>query len=209
MQLIVNKVKNRINGHGRGWCFNSWHFKDLGNNASIRKILSRLELEGFIHRFTRGFYVFPKQHKELGSISPSVDDIAKAIAERDHIKIQPSGAYAANLLGLSEQVPAHIVYLTDGASRKIKIGKQAIIFKKTTAKNMANAGTTLGLIIQAIKYLGQNNLSNVVIKNLHKYLKFLSQKDIQDKTKHAPNWIRELILDLYNDDTMKLTERIN
>jgi len=62
-------------------------------------------------------------------------------------------AAALNLLGLSEQVPAKIVFLTEAESRKLKIGLMEIELRRTTPKNMASAGRLSGLVIQAFRAL--------------------------------------------------------
>ena len=148
-------IKNRITEHGPGWCFTPMHFSDLGSDASIRKSLSQLEKQKFIRRLARGLYDYPRKHDTLGIIPPDLNKVAKAIAEKDGALIQPAGAHAANLVGLSTQVPGRIIFLTEAASKKVKIGNQEIIFKKTTKKNMLSAGTREGLLIQALKNLGK------------------------------------------------------
>ena len=137
-----------------GWCFTPKHFVGIGTAAAIRQVLARLEKDHFIRRLAQGLYDYPREHDKLGLLPPQMDHIAKAISERDSIRIQPTGAYAANLIGLSEQVPGKIVYLTDGPAKKIKIGRQEVIFKKTTIKNMDSAGADIGLLIQALKHYG-------------------------------------------------------
>ncbi len=104
MQPIIIAVKNRIIGHGRGWCFTAKHFLDLDSETGVRTALFRLQRDNMIRRLTQGLYEYPRQHKSLGVLPPQVDEVAKAIAEKNGIRIQPSGAYAANLVGLSEQV---------------------------------------------------------------------------------------------------------
>ena len=150
---IESAVKNRITDHGRGWCFTPMHFSDLGSDASIRKALSQLQKQNVIRRLARGVYDYPKMHDVLGLIPPDLNEVAKAIAEKNGVQIQPAGAYAANLVGLSGQVPGRIIFLTEGPSRRVKIGNQEIIFKKTTKKVMSSAGTREGLLIQALKNL--------------------------------------------------------
>ena len=124
MQHIVDRVKKRIVGHGHGWCFTAKNFLDLESDTGVRTALSRLQRENFIRRLAQGLYDYPRQHNVLGTLAPRPDDVARAIAEKNGIRIQPSGAYAANLIGLSEQVPGRIVFLTNGPSKKIKIGKE-------------------------------------------------------------------------------------
>ena len=99
----------------------------------------------------------------LGTVAPSADAIARALVVRDAIRLQPSGAYAANVLGLSEQVPSRIVFLTGGPARKVKIGKREILLQHTTPRNMATAGRKSGTLIQALRYLGQDQVDK---KNL-------------------------------------------
>ncbi len=189
-------IKNRVYGHDRGWSFTPKNFKGLGSEAAIRKALSRLEAKGFVRRLAQGLYEYPRKHEKLGFLPPLADNVAKAISERDNIKIQPSGAYAANLLGLSEQVPSRIVFVTDGASKKIKMGRTEIIFKKTTAKNMANAGTLLGLVIQALKHIGKDNLTKPILQKLKKHIASIDKSNLQRGLIHAPAWIREVVMDI-------------
>ena len=123
-ESIVNAVKNRIIEHGRGWCFTPKHFLDLDSDTGVRSALSRLQNVKMIRRLAQGIYDYPREHQALGPLPPKVEDIAKAIAEKNGIRFQPTGAYASNLIGLSEQVPGRIVFLTNGSSKKFKIGKQ-------------------------------------------------------------------------------------
>src|SRR5689334_7276126 len=117
-QSIVNAVKSKIYGHGRGWVFTPHHFADLGSDTGVRTALSRLQKEKVIRRIAQGIYDYPRTHKTLGLLSPSVDDVAKAYAQKNGAQIQAAGAYAVNLIGLSEQVPGKVVFLTDGPTGK-------------------------------------------------------------------------------------------
>ncbi len=87
---------------------------------------------------------YPRLHPKLGTLPPFPEKVAAAITAKDKSHFQPSGAYAANLLGLTEQVPAKIVFLTEGTNRTVTIGRTKISFKKATAKNMATAGRISG-----------------------------------------------------------------
>ena len=107
----------------------------------------------------RGIYNYPEEHPILGKFQPSPEKIAEALVGRDCMRIQPTGAYAANILGLSEQVPAKVVLLTDGPSRTVKIGATTIQFRRTTSKNMAMAGRLSGLLVQALRELGKENIT--------------------------------------------------
>ena len=99
-------------------------------------------------------------HPVLGPLLPSPDAIAKAIAGREQARLQPAGAYAANLLGLSEQVPAKVVFLTEAFSRTVQIGSMTIQLRQTTPRNMATAGRLSGLVIQALRHLGKDHVTS-------------------------------------------------
>ncbi len=190
---IVNKVKSRVIGHGRGWCFTSKDFLDLDSNTGVRSALSRLQKDKLIRRLAQGIYDYPRQHPALGILPPKPEEIAKAISEKNAIQVQPGGAYAANLIGLSEQVPGRIVFLTNGPSKKIKIGKQEILFRTTTEKNMYPAGTKIGLVIQAFRNLGKENIDAIARSRTQKFLVGISQNELIKNLKYAPQWIRTLI----------------
>lgn len=192
-QDVINTVKKVIVGHGRGWCFTPRHFLGLNSDTGVRQALSRLQREKMIRRLAQGLYEYPREHDVLGTLPPQVDEVAKAIAEKNGIRIQPSGAYAANLIGLTTQVPGRIVFLTNGPSKKIKVGKQEIIFRTTTEKNMYPAGTKVGLVIQAYRNLGKENIDDAVRARTKKFLKGTTEKEMTKNLKYAPQWIRSII----------------
>ena len=104
VQSIDKRLRSRIYGSGRGSVFTPDRFLDLGGRAAIDKALSRLAAAGVLQRLGRGLYHYPKQHPQLGTLAPTVEAIANALAGKQGGRLQPAGAYAANLLGLSTQV---------------------------------------------------------------------------------------------------------
>lgn len=195
-----NKILNKIKKAKRGSLFFIENFIDFGSSKSINKALERLVEKEEIVRVARGIYTRPKISKLIGAIQPTADEIAKAIAKRDKARIIPTGAYALNILGLSKQVPLNIVYLTDGSSRKINIGKQSIVFKKTSPKNLATIGEISSLVIQALKTIGNDNLKEW---ELQKILELLGDENLF-KLKHdirlAPEWIRKIMKKALKDN---------
>jgi hypothetical protein len=198
MQSIKNKIINRIYGKGRGWCYTPKSFSDLGSPEAIRITLHRLEKKGAIRRLSRGIYEYPKKHPTIGFLSPDPDKIAEAISVRDAIRIQPSGAFAANILGLSNQVPAKIVFLTDGSGRRIKIGPREIIFKRTTPRNMAAAKSS-GTLILALKYIGKEQISQDHIKHFRESLSTHIKMKLKKDSIYAPGWICPIIDEIVKD----------
>jgi hypothetical protein len=158
-----------------------------------------LAAKGTIRRLARGIYDYPKTHPVLGTLAPSPEAIAKAVVGRDRTKIQPSGPYAANLLGLSPQVPARIVFLTDGPAKTVRFGKQEIQLKQTTPRNMAAAGRVSGLVIQALRNLGQRNVTTPVIQQLKRSLKTEEKRQLQQDIELAPAWIGKYLREIAQD----------
>jgi hypothetical protein len=179
-----------------GWVFTPSHFKDLGSRDAIASALKRHKQSGLIRQLARGLYDYPKTDPELGPLQPSVDDIAKALAGRDAVRLQPTGAYAANLLGLSTQVPMKVTYLTDGLSRTVQIGKRQITLKRTTPRNMATAGKVSGLVIQALRRMGQAHIDKKVIAHLDRVLDAQAKAQLLKDIRYAPAWIADIIRDL-------------
>ena len=196
---IETQIKRRIRSHGRGWCFTPQDHSDLGPNTAIRKALSRMVREGFIRRLAHGVYDYPRKHKVLGLLPPSIEAVAKAISKRDHLSIHPSGAFAANLLGLSEQIPGKVIFLIEGHSRKLKIGKNEIILKKTSPRNMAMANTKTGLVVEGLRHVGKQNINESVIRKVHSRLTRSDLKDLRNNSRYAPLWIQKIILDLVKE----------
>jgi len=189
MQNVTAKIKKEIDTMERGFVFTKSHFLGLGSRAAIAKALERMADSGTIRRLTRGLYDCPEKHHTLGDVPANYERIAQALAGRDNLKIQPSGAYAANLLGLSEQVPAKIVFLTDGANRKMQVKNQQIILKRTTPKNMATAGRVSGLVIQALRYLGKTHADVKTIQILKKRLSKKDKLELMQNIRYAPEWM--------------------
>ena len=192
-KTVEKWIVARIYGKGRGWVFTPNHFLVLGSRSAVGNALSRLTTAETIRRLAFGLYDYPATDPVLGTVAPSADAIARALVVRDAIRIQPSGAYAANLLGLSDQVPSRIVFLTDGPARKVKIGKREIILQHTTPRNMATAGRTSGTIIQALRHLGQDQVDDQVLTILRRNLAHTDRPAILKDLKHAPAWIAEIL----------------
>ena len=192
-QSTDSKVTRRIHRHGKGWVFTPKHFQDLGSRAGIDLALHRLKAACSIRQLARGIYDYPAQDPDLGMIAPSADAIARALVVRDAIRLQPSGAYAANILGLSEQVPSRIVFLTDGPTRKVKIGKRSILLQHTTPRNMATAGRKSSTVIQALRYLGKDQIDDRVLAQLRRQITDVDRPMIRRDLRHAPAWIADLL----------------
>ncbi len=206
---IHNQVYNKIVKSKRGKLFFPSEFSAIGNEIAVNMALSRLEKDKVLERIAQGIYLYPKKDPEFGNLYPSTEEIATSIAKRDHAKIIPTGAAALQKIGLSTQVPMNLVYLTNGAPRKIKIGKQKITFKPTTAKKLATKGQISTLVIQALQKLGQKNIDEQVIEQITGVLKNESIKSLIHDVKFTPAWIakilNQIIASFQNDSSLAPT----
>ena len=199
-QSIDSRILAAIHGRGRGSVFVPTDFLEIGSRRAVDIALHRLARKGTIRRLTRGVYDFPKEHPVLGLLSPSADDVAHALAGRDRTRLQPAGAYAANILGLSDQVPAKAVFLTDGPSRTVKIGPTTIQLRRTTAKNMAAAGRLSGLLIQALRALGKEHVTPERRAHLKRTLPAEKRRELVKDIRLAPAWMHSIIRELAEEN---------
>jgi hypothetical protein len=195
-QAIDARILATIKGRGRGCVFVPAEFYAIGSRQAVDLTLHRLWRAGVIRRLARGVYDYPKEHPVLGLLTPSAETIAKALAGRDKTRLQSSGVQAANTLGLSDQVPAKVVFLTDGTSRTVRIGTMTIQLRKTTPKNMATAGRLSGLVIQAFKALGREHVTQERVDHLKRILPLEKRRTLPDDLGFAPAWMRPILLEI-------------
>ncbi len=152
--------------------------------------LGRLTKQGIIRRLARGLYDYPKDHPKLGQLSPNPNSIARALAGNGKTRVQPTGAYAANMLRLSEQVPAKLAFLTDGPSRVVKVGNRELRFRNAAPRHLAAAGRVSGTVIQALRYLGPKQVTPERIETLRQVLPPEDRARLAKDAGLAPAWMR-------------------
>jgi len=194
---VSKEIENIVSKSKRGKLFFVSDFLQYGNYDTVRKTLQRLVTKGILIRISKGIYYYPRTDEILGILYPTAEEIAKSIAKRDKAKIIPTGAYAQHLLGLSTQIPMNVVYLTDGSARKIKIGNQSIVFKKTSPKNLYFESKLSSLIIQSLKSLKGDNVNETIKHKLSDIIKQSGEVEkIKRDIKNAPIWIQKIMLEI-------------
>ena len=193
MADLTQNVFGRVKSSAQGAVFTPKAFSDLGNRAAVDQALSRLSKAGKIRRISRGVYDVPQNHPTLGPLSPDPYSVARAIADQSGYRLQPTPARAANVLGLSSQVPAQIVYLIDGSSRKIKVGNQTIHFRHAGPRALLGAGTPEGVALQAIRAFGPDHLTEDVIQQLRRNLPSAAKTGLKKLAHRAPQWMASAI----------------
>ena len=200
MQTIVNQIESKIKNYKRGKIFFIDDFASLGTPEAVKKSLQRLVNSNLLVRLANGIYWYQKKEKELYGVKisgkPTLDEIAKAIAKRDKVRIVPTGLLALNMLNLSTQVPANVVYLTDGTPRKINIGDgKGILFKHTSeVKRLAYKSEYLMLIVSALREIGENNITDEQLTIIKGHFSHITKQEFETDIKLIPVWIRKILL---------------
>ncbi len=198
-ESIEDKILAKSKKCGRGSVFFVSDFVSYGNRNAVNKALERLTEKGLMIRVARGIYCYPKIEKVygLGVVPPSLENIAKAMAKRDGAKIVPTGLFAQYQLGLTQQVPMNVVYLTDGASRTIDLGEgKNIKFKRASPRYFAIRSQLALLLTMALKDWKVENLREEQIA----LIKAKMNEDPRLQTadlKLMPSKVREFIISLY------------
>jgi hypothetical protein len=193
MQTMRDQIVARIERLGEGKAFSAKDFLDIASRTTIDVTLAELTLDGTIRRVRRGLYDMPKVNPALGGkLSPDIDEAARAIARKQKWKIVPEGAWAANLLGLSTQVPAKIIYLTDGPNNEVPIGRRTIQFKHARPKALAGLEGKMALVVQALRYLGKDGVGPREIETLRAGLSSAEKRKLVKDTRFGVDWIYEV-----------------
>ena len=187
-------IRDRINRSDIGTVYVAVDFVDISDKTSVNAYLARLVDEGLIRRVLRGVYDKPEYNDFLEEyVAPSPDKVANALARNFGWSIVPCGDTALNLLGLSTQVPAAWVYVSDGTYKEYAYDNTTIQFKRTTNKEVSKLSYKTALTVQALKALGKDKIDDTVISRLSKLLTAEEKKTMLEEAKAATSWIYEYI----------------
>lgn len=187
-------IRDRINRSDMGTVYVAVDFVDISDKTSVNAYLARLVDEGLIRRILRGVYDKPEYNDFLEEyVAPSPDKVANALARNFGWTIVPCGDTALNLLGLSTQVPAAWVYVSDGTYKEYTYDNTTIQFKRTTNKEVSKLSYKTALTVQALKALGKDKIDDMVISRLGKLLSAEEKQTMLEEAKVATSWIYEYI----------------
>ncbi len=176
----------------------SWVFciKDMlifGDYKSVAKAIERLTTKGDIRRLAQGIYYYPLINKLFNlEYPPEINDVAEALSRNNNWKIRETGSAALYKLGLDTQIPLKIVYLSSGPYRTYHIGNRTIEFKNSSQKNFIFSRKT-SLIIQAIKALGNKNITPQEIFKMSSFLNNDEKNQLLREMSYAPVWMHPYI----------------
>lgn len=187
------QITRRIEQAEPSWVFTPFDFLDLGSPYAVGMTLTRMVRSGAIRRLARGLYDVPRSHPKLGLLSPTAETIAQALARRDGATLQPSDAMAANLLSLSEQVPARAIYETDGPSRTVRVGKLTVQLAKRPRRKVGSAAPMSSLVFAALRSLGKSNVTEQRVAHLRKTLSVVDRRKLLADLPLAPAWMHPVL----------------
>ena len=197
MKNISESIFYFIAGHGRGWAFSSSDLAERFARQQIDNALSDLAQTNKIRRVARGLYDYPRYSDLLQkTLSPDIDQVANAYARKFNWRIEVSGESALNLLGLSTQIPAQYVYLSDGPSKSYDVMGTQLNFKKSTLKDIGFKHRESTLIVQALKALGKEHLSAEIFAKIREQIDPKSHNKILRDTQGSTGWIYEAIKEI-------------
>ena len=191
-EAVVKKIKSKIlhSKFGEVFFVSSFPQYDV---EYVTKLMAIFEKEGIISRISKGVYVKARKTR-FGILYPSAFELVTEIAKRDKALIIPTGATAANQLGFSTQVPMTTSFLTTGSSRKLSLGKRNVLLKHGAPRNFAFKGILMRDLVQALRSIGENNITSEDEKHLSKLLAEYPEKEtIEQDILLAPVWMRNII----------------
>ena len=193
----ISLIMKRIDEAPFGSAFVASDFTDLAEYETAKKTVSRLEKKGTLRRVLRGVYDKPRFSSLLNEYTaPIPDKIAHAIARNYNWTISESGNTALNQLGLSTQVPADWSYISSGPYKTYIFGNVTLSFSHRSDSQLSGMSEKTLLLIQALKAIGQGNVSDADIKQIRKRLSFEDYENILSESRYTINWIYEVIKDI-------------
>ena len=192
MDTTRARILARIRRKGAGAVFTPKDFLDFAGRDAVDQALTRLVRGGTLHRIGRGLYHLPRSNRRLGiTVPPDPDTVAQAIGRQTGSRVVPSPATVANRLGLSTQIPAKPVYMTDGQSRRVRVGNQTFFLKHVAAKRLPDHDRASSLAIHAIFATGRKSFDDRAIKTLRRQLSPTQRRELVREARYADAWVAE------------------
>lgn len=174
-------------------------FLELGPRAAVDKALSRNAQAGQISRAGRGMYHIPRHDPLLGVLGPSYDGLQDFIRRKAQGQVFPTGAHAANILGLSDQVPMRPWHFTTGPSRRIRRNKSEIVLRHVSPRFVNTRHPKSALVILALRWIGKRFVDDDIIARLRRNLSPDDRAALLEDVACAPAWIADIFRRLAAD----------
>lgn len=193
-QGYAKLIRERIEQAPAGTLFINSDFADIADAETVRRNLNRQVQDGTIRRLINGLYEKPKYSALLQEyVAADPDAVARTLARCYHWTIAPCGNTALNLLGLSTQVTAVWSYISDGPYKSYELNSTKIEFKHRTNKEITGLSYMTALVIQALKTLGKDNVTEDTIAVLSQKLSAEEKRLLLEEAAESTDWIYEKI----------------
>lgn len=189
---IASKILEMAKSTPEGATLSAKALLHLGERAAVDQALSRLTREGKLLRVGRGIYASPIQTR-FGTRAPAPEKVVETIAQTRGETIVPSGAAAANALGLTTQVPVKLVYLTSGRSRSLRLGAQTVTLRHAPKwQLLKEPGSTAGQAVRALAWLGRDH-AGAALKKLVEKLPQAEIEKLRSTRAILPGWLAQTV----------------
>ncbi len=169
-------------------------FARYGSRDAVDQALSRLVRQGRLQRIRRGLYQVPRQSPVLKlPVSVPPDKVMQAWARKNGVRLIPCGAWAANLLRLSTQVPVKMEYCTNGPSRTVVVDGISVKLKHRGPRAMDVKGAMSAAVMEALRYLGKDGVGDPEIQRLRSLLSARDRAGVARNIPLAPAWMRPIL----------------
>jgi hypothetical protein len=189
---VTALISKRISDIPSGKPFLTKDFLDLGDRAAVDKALGRMVDKGLLVRLARGIYTKPKSGVYVKQVKPSLEAVAKAVAESNDSGIAYDGAKALQLLGLTTQEPVQPIFITNGPSRNFKYGNFQIQLKHKR-RMPAGLNGRAALAYSAFLYLGKGQATSEMLSGVLTRFSPEELQSLMDAQKNMPSWFSSLL----------------
>ncbi len=190
----MRKARELVAAAEDGTIFVTSDFADIADATAIRQCLKRLTESGQLRRIRKGIYEKPRFSNLLNEyVAVDPEAVANALARNYHWTIAPSGEAALNLLGLSTQVPAIWSFISDGPYKTVELDNTKLEFKHRTNREITGLSYKTRLVIQALKTLGEDNITLGTIEALSNRLTKEEKKTMLKEATESTDWVYDTI----------------
>jgi hypothetical protein len=195
MEDAMESVAERVLSHSRslpeGALISAKELLHLGGRAAVDQALKRLYERNELMRLGHGIYVLPVKTR-FGTRAPAAEKVVEGLASSRAETIVPHGAAAANMLGLTTQVPTKLVYLTSGPNRQFRLGAQTIEIKNAPQWMLLPMKPAAGQAVRALAWLGKREATEA-LKVLKRKLPENVLQDLVTLRPALPSWMSKSI----------------
>ena len=189
-ELILKRIKDK-----KLKAFSCYDFTDLASYKTINKCLERLEDNGQIKRIVNGIFCLSLYDRKLGlPVYPSVNEVVNCLARKNKWIVCPTGNMALNLIGVSNQIPAKYVFLSNGPYKKYIIYGIEVILKHTMNRELFDCSYKTLVLIQSIKAFGEKHFGQYEIEYLKNKMSPIDKKAALNETSQVQSWIRNIVV---------------